>query len=302
MHTSTKKFKRALTLLAVAAVAACGGAGSANYKPLGAPVTATGTPLQPRTFERVFVVVMENEDAADVLNNAYYRSLAKRGAIFSEAHGVAHPSYPNYLALVGGDTFGINDSTQRTLSDAALSDLLETRELTWKNYAEDYPGGCFLGGAFGNNARKHVPFLSFATVQQDPKQCANVVNAAQLETDLAAGKLPHVMLYSPNLEHDGHDTGLAGGARWLERFLEPLLHDARFMEDTLVVVTFDESDGRNDSNAIYTVFVGDMVKPGVVSHQPLSHYGLLRTIEDNFELGTLDKHDETAEAVTDVWM
>lgn len=302
MQTSTKKFKLTAATLAMAALAACGGAGTANYNPMGTPVTETSTPLKTRTFERVFIVVMENENAADVLNNGYYRSLAKRGAIFSKARGVAHPSYPNYLAMVGGDTFGVKDSTQRTLSDAALSDLLEARELTWKNYAEDYPGGCFLGGKFGNNARKHVPFLSFATVQQDPTQCANVVNAVELENDLAAGKLPHVMLYSPNLDHDGHDSGLKGGANWLEGFLEPLLHDARFMAGTLVVVTFDESGGRNDSNAIYTVFVGDMVKPGVVSAQPLSHYGLLRTIEDNFELGTLDKQDEKAAAVTDVWM
>lgn len=292
-----------VTILAAAILAACGGAGSAaNYQPIGTPVAATATPLKPATFERVFIVVMENEDAGDVLGNPYYRSVAKRGAVFSRARGVAHPSYPNYLAMVGGDTFGIKDGTQRTIREAALSDLLEARELTWKNYVEDYPGNCYLGGAFGNNARKHVPFLSFATVQDNPRQCANVVNAGELASDVEAGKLPHVMLYSPNLKHDGHDTGLKGGARWLNGFLEPLLQDARFMKGTLVVVTFDESGSKKGDNAIYTVFLGDMVRPGVVSSQPLDHYGLLRTIEDNFELGTLDKHDETARAVADVWL
>jgi phospholipase C len=284
-------------LLVLLGVIGCG-SGQASY-PFGETVAQSGQPVAPQTFERIFVVVMENQNAGSVLADKYYRDLAGRGAYFSNSYAVASPSYPNYLGLVAGDTFNVSNSTQRTIEEASLADLLEAKELTWKNYVEDYPGNCYLGGAFGRNARKHVPFLSFATVQKNPEACANVVNAAELSNDVASGKLPNVALYSPNLAHDGHDTGVEGGSAWLQSFLEPLLDDAAFTEDTLVVVTFDEpkEPGKN----IYTVFLGPMVRPGIASEQPFNHYTLLRTIEDNFQTGTLGKHDDEALSVGDVW-
>ena len=79
---------------------------------------------------------------------------------------------------------------------------------------------------------------------------------------------------------------LAQSANWLEGFLEPILADDRVIRNTLVVVTFDESLS-DDNNHIYTVFLGDMVRPGARVDGCYDHYDLLRTIEENFGLGTL---------------
>jgi hypothetical protein len=72
------------------------------------------------------------------------------------------------------------------------------------------------------------------------------------------------------------------------------------MRGTLVVVTFDENAGSGD-NHIYTVLVGSMVEPGTVNPAAYDHYSLLRTIEDNFGVGTLGREDARAASICCIW-
>jgi hypothetical protein len=73
------------------------------------------------------------------------------------------------------------------------------------------------------------------------------------------------------------------------------------MKGTLVVVTFDESESHNSDDLIYTVFLGDMVKNPQVVSKEYNHYSVLRTIEDNFGVGPLNKGDGDADVITEVW-
>src|SRR4051812_28707581 len=61
-----------------------------------------------RHFDHVIIVVMENEGTRQALADPNIAALVKGGAWFSNYHALAHPSQPNYLALVGGSTFGID--------------------------------------------------------------------------------------------------------------------------------------------------------------------------------------------------
>ena len=70
------------------------------------------------------------------------------------------------------------------------------------------------------------------------------------------------------------------------------------MKGTLVVVTFDESEGDDNSDRIYTVFLGDMVKNQTVNKE-YNHYSVLRTIEDNFSLPQLNSGDANAAPITE---
>jgi acid phosphatase len=74
------------------------------------------------------------------------------------------------------------------------------------------------------------------------------------------------------------------------------------MKRTLVIVTFDESEGNNKPERIYTVFLGSMVKPQEVT-APYNHYSVLRTIEDNFGLDPIHKEsgDGTSSVITGIW-
>jgi hypothetical protein len=78
---------------------------------------------------------------------------------------------------------------------------------------------------------------------------------------------------------------------------------------TLIVVTFDEADfsavGYDTSydgpNQVYTVLLGNMIKPGTVIDTPYNHYNLIRTVEENFNLGSLNKNDFGANWFRFLW-
>jgi len=300
-----------------------------------APTGASLAP-PPKHFDHVLIVVLENQDYESAIRNDLLKSLAQRGAIFSNFGNLYHYSYPNYLAMIAGSDFGTHkpllfSDNQRTFShDSAHRTIADL--LNWKNYAEDYPASAtaqkpFLGNSKGRYARKHVPFLSFRGVQE--KSFHNVVgvdthaNDNAFVTDIGnfiadpqEHPLPEYMFYSPNLDDDGHDPmsnpqeGLKKAADWLRVFLTTWLHfDDRTwipkdeqMKRTLVIVTFDESEGDNKPERIYTVFLGAMVEPQEV-RAAYDHYSILRTIEDNFGLGPIhkDSGDGAASVITGIW-
>ena len=127
-----------------------------------APVVSAG-----KHFDRVLIIVLENQNYSSAMKDPFLAQLAEMGASFTNFQALIHPSYPNYLAMVGGSMFGIRSNDQITLPDdnshRTIADFLD-----WKNYAEDYPSEPqpFLGDR-GKYVRKHVPFLSFAKIQQE---------------------------------------------------------------------------------------------------------------------------------------
>lgn len=302
------------------------------------PASETVAPSKPfrpfpidhgKHFDRVLIIVLENQNFLSAMKDKYLSDLAGKGALFTNFKGVAHPSYPNYLAMIAGSTFGVASDKQRQFKDddqhRTIANLMED----WRNYAEDYPAKPddlrpFLGSR-GKYARKRVPFLSFIRVQQ--KSFRNVVSVDTRDTnnafvsDISAFKrdstrnaLPRYMFYTPNLDDDGHDPvlspskGLKKASEWLQKFLDTWLKIDDRLKGTLVIVTFDESEGNDESNRIYTLFLGDMIKPGRIGTE-YNHYSLLCTIEDNFGFSSLNTGDaQPTEAnstgchvITEVW-
>jgi phospholipase C len=263
-------------------------------------------------FDHVVIVIMENEGTDQALADPYVSSLARSGAWFSNYHAITHPSFPNYLAIVAGSTFDITtDHRPPPLKAASIADLLEEKNLSWKSYAENYPGGCYLGSAAGSGrltptaaptelyVRKHVPLLSFASIQNDADRCARVVSASQFLRDARAGRLPNYSFYTPNMFNDGHDTSLAASSAWLRGFMRSLEGTAAMQQRTLVVITWDEGGTRD--NRVLALLLGNAVKPGRYN-APLTHYSLLRTIEDNFGLRSIAAGDRNASPLPEsVW-
>jgi hypothetical protein len=264
-------------------------------------------------FDQVVIVVLENEGTDQALADPYISSLTReKAAWFSHYHALTHPSFPNYLAIVAGSTFGLDtDHRPAPLTGETIADRLEEKNLTWKSYAENYPGGCYLGSAAGQGrptpsaaptelyVRKHVPFLAFASIQNNPARCARVVGANQFMRDARAGKLPNYSFYTPNMFNDGHDTSLEASSTWLKGFIRALESTDAMQQRTLVVITWDE--GGNRDNRVLTMLLGPVVNPGKYP-TTLTHYSLLRTIEDNFGLATVGAGDKSASPFPeDVW-
>ena len=289
------------------------------------PPTAERVPWQlGAQFKHVVVIMLENKNYHAVLADEYFRQLAHRGALLTHYFANFRPSYPNYLAMVAGDYLGTTGNTQRMLppTQRSIVDLLEGKGLSWRQYAQGYVGRCNKddGGIFSSYRRKHVPLVSFANVMDNPERCINVVAASEFDWT----QLPNYAFYSPDMCNSGHDF-CGGGqpwsmrivdgvktilgnpqprirqtARWLESFLAPVLADPSLLRNTLVVITFDEGGGDPD-NRVYTVMLGGAVKAGQQVTQCASHYNVLRTIEENFGLGTVGAGDERAAPLVDAF-
>jgi hypothetical protein len=264
-------------------------------------VSVSSQASTPPQFKKVLVIVLENTDYAVALKQPFLSSLIKHGAVFSNFLATSHPSLPNYVAMIAGDPMGIKDDGNVSLKGQHLGNLLEKKRLSWKNYAEDYPGNCFLGRHEGKYARKHVPFLQFENILNFPQECAQVVNAKQFKIDAESGNLPTYSMYSPNLDNDGHDTDPQTADRWLAKEFGPRFSDPKFMKDLLVVVTFDESLQYNAPNQILTLFLGSNVIPGSEVTAQTNSYDVLKTIEDVYDLGNLGRGDAQGKAITGIW-
>jgi hypothetical protein len=259
---------------------------------------AQAAPRPVPAFGHVVVVVLENKARDQVLGNRdapAFNAFARRGAVLAGYRGVTHPSLPNYLALVSGSTHGVTtDCTSCTVPGRSLADTLEASGRTWKTFAEGLPRPGWTGPRLRRYAKKHVPFLYFRRVLSSPARLRRVVPLRLLSTDLAARRLPDFALVVPDLCHDMHDCSVVTGDEWLGRFVPRLLK----LQDTVVFVLFDESDGADPG--VPALALGPLVRPGSRFGRPISHYGLLRTIEDGFGLPRLGR-SSGAVPVTGIW-
>ncbi|CAG8490041.1 14710_t:CDS:2 [Racocetra persica] len=253
-------------------------------------------------FDRIVLIIFENTNFTDAINDSYFKEITTRpnGVLLSEYHAVEHPSEPNYIAQIAGSTYGILDDENYDIDDKTLVDLLEKKGVSWKGYMEDYPEGCFLNATVGASrlyARKHNPFFSFTTVTKNATRCAKVVNATRLDDDIKNNQVPQLVYYVPNQNHDAHDTNISYASAWFKNWLEPKLKMPSFTHKTLFFTVFDESANDNDTaNHIYASLLGDPVAKDN-DHNDKTHYtqySFLRTVEDNWDLGSLNRNDSSA--------
>jgi phosphatidylinositol-3-phosphatase len=239
---------------------------------------------------RVWVIVMENRSYGQVIGNGsapFVNRLATDFGLATDYNGVAHPSEPNYLALVSGSTQGVTDDGVHDIGAPTLFDQLEQAGLSWAVYAENVPTGCYTGakasgGADGRGtyARKHEPAISFTGISGNPGRCARITDLSHFDPAAA-----DVSLVIPNLCHDMHDCSTAAGDAWLRGFVPRITGSPAFAGNALLVVVFDEADG--GGNHIPLVFAGPAVVPGTRVTERTDHYSLLRTVQDLFGLPCL---------------
>jgi hypothetical protein len=250
-------------------------------------------------FSHIFVVVMENKEAKRILGSdqtPYLNQLAAEYGRAARYYGVAHPSLPNYLALLAGDTLGVTENCQRCFQAAPnLADQLEARGLTWKAYFESMPAPCFTGDSRdGLYVQKHNPFIYFDGIRDDPARCGRIVPLDRWSEDLASGTVDNLVWLGPNLRSSTHDGSIAEGDRWLATSVPGVLASAAFQQDGLLVITYDEGDStaaccgqRTGGGQIVTVLASPLGRRGFTSDTPHNHYSLLRTIEDAWGLDRL---------------
>ncbi|MDE2571224.1 MAG: phosphoesterase [bacterium] len=209
--------------------------------PAGAAVSRDPRPADlafPR-YQHVIVIVEENEGFSAIIGNANapsFTALARDYGNATSFFAETHPSEPNYVAMIGGDTFGIQDDdafyckpgmsdphcagserpgyVDHTIAGPNLASQLQQAGISWRGYFGAYdptrPRAIFSGATASEPAAlyasKHNPFLNFSGLRATLAR--HIAPLSRLERDLASGDLPAFAFVVPDQCDDMH--GLRG--------------------------------------------------------------------------------------------
>jgi len=224
---------RACRALGLVLLLACCVAGTRQPGFAATPKGVEGVPH----YDHIVVIVEENKGYATVLDRGYAPNISRLAQTYGMATQMfaeVHPSEANYVALLGGDTFGIHDddawycvpnATQPFCkrSDAPdfvahliegpnLASQLAAKGLGWRAYLENLPAPGSLAIISPESATdpaalyaaKHTGFTNFATVHSDPDLAHELVGFDNLTADLQSGDVPAFALVVPNQCNEMH--------------------------------------------------------------------------------------------------
>ncbi|KAI9732622.1 MAG: hypothetical protein M1834_003958 [Cirrosporium novae-zelandiae] len=270
---------------------------------------ATATPLSPVSnvkglaFDRFIQIWLENIDYSSASGNVNQKYFASQGITLSNFFATTHPSEPNYCAAAGGDNFGMDNDDFNTVpaNISTVADLLDTKGISWGEYQEHMPYPGFEGFNYSNQVnfandyvRKHNPLIFYDSVTQNKTRLSMIKNFTNFWDDLENKKLPQWSFMTPNMTNDGHDTTITYASKWERAFLDRLLNNTYFMNNTLLLLTFDEDETYSRHNRIFSVLLGGAVPDhlkGTTDDTFYNHYSSLSTVEANWGLPSLGRWD-----------
>jgi Phosphoesterase family len=283
--------------------------------PVRAPAPLTPPTTTVPAYDHVFVVMMENQDYADIIGNSrqapFLNSLLPKGTSFASMYAEVHPSDPNYLALSAGSTFKvmgnpIEVNLNYTIDARNIGDLVEDAGKTWRAYYQSANGPCdnTIHDPYYND---DLPFLYFKDIRGNAARCnSHLVPLPQMSTDLAsASTTPNFVWWGADDCSDMEGCGIKAGDTFLKQTVgEIMASKAWTTQRSLLFVTFDEDryDKERPAQLVPTIALASTgVKAGYTSVERYDHYNLLRTIEGVLGLGTLTANDLYAEPMADIF-
>jgi len=258
--------------------------------------------------DHVIIVIEENhgyDQIIDSPNAPFINKLASSDhtSLFTNAHGVTHPSQPNYVMLFAGSNYGITDDgmpKNLPFEGPNLGAELLDQEYSFAGYSQSLPSVGFTGAHSGHYARKHNPWVNWQNASGNkipPKLNLPFTSFPKNFSDL-----PTVSFVIPNQHYDMHNgkdpDRIQRGDQWLKENLAGYAKWAK-THNSLLIITFDEDDF-TPANHIATLFVGEMVKKGNYS-QKINHFSVLRTLEVMYDLSYTGASAK-AEPISDCWV
>ena len=232
----------------------------------------------------VMLIMEENRNRAEVVGAAdmpYFNSLASKYVDTTSWEGVGPSSLADYLAVISGSTQGVTENPTGISFPGVptLGSQLSEVGIAWRAYMADMPTVESEVAESGEYVKRHNPFAYFPGTNGP-----NVVPGSEFAPDLAEGKLPPFVWYTPNLIDDGHDGTNAEVDRSLESIVPAVQASAWYKEGGIIIITWDESNAPPD--VIPTVVVSGEGS-GTSFTAKGNHYGTLAAIEDLYGLPLL---------------
>jgi phosphatidylinositol-3-phosphatase len=252
------------------------------------------------------VIVMEENHGYDQIyqnSRASYINntiIANGGLLYTNSHGVVHPSNPNYLQFFSGSDQGFSDGTWTGQGGLTTDNMASALRDVGKTFIEYNDGMTAAGAAdangigiisainanpnFSGYVRRHDAIGNWLSDTPGPNQFD--ATADQDFNNFHPGaidfsQLPSVSFVVPSTTHDMHDgnqvTNVSSGDAWLRNNLDNYLTWAK-THNSLLIFTFDE-DNFTDENHILTAINGDsrLFQAGI-SDQNIDHYDVACSI------------------------
>jgi Phosphoesterase family len=266
-------------LLASVAVLATSLAAGAGSSPSTAQLPASAARAQP-SVTKLLVFVEENHSLNQMKAGMPYTfRLAKQFGYATDYHAITHPSLPNYIAIAGGQTYGIHDDrlpAYHRLSGTSVFGQALRHHRSAATYAESMPARCSRSDR-GRYAPKHNPWTYFV---RERTGCTAHDRAMTAFADAArAGTLPRVGMVVPNLCHDAHDCSLATADSWFRSQMTKVFAGPDWRSGRLAVVLTADEDDHTQGNKVLTVVIHGSQHGHVVSTR-LTHYSLTRLYDE----------------------
>ena len=272
--------RRAFVRWAIAAAAAAA--------TLGGPGRA---PARSRWWSSLVFGVFENHGFDEVAGLPSHRRLAREGTVLARYFAVAHPSGPNYRAMISGATWGNRETIDTFHPSVGSAAAAQVPPIPTNVY-----------NLVGEIPRKHNPFADLHAPLAVVRRGLDAFRA-----DLA-GTMPSTALVYVGWDdrNNMHDGSPALADRNLTALLDTLAASPWFARPDgegrypAFFFCYDEDDG-GGGNRVFAALWGRGVRRGVVSQTPYTHYSFCRTVTDNWGLAPLGDGVGAA-PIQDAWL
>ncbi len=230
---------------------------------------------------KLLIFVEENHSLNQMMAAMPYTfGLARQFGYATRYTAIQHPSLPNYIAIVGGQSYGITDDgdpSSHPVGGASVFGQALAAGKTAMVYAEGMPGNCATSSGGSGYAVKHNPWVYFTAERASCRKYDT--STAPLAATIAGGRLPNLGMVIPNLCNDAHNCPLGTADRWLKGWMSQIFAGPDWKSGHLAVVLTADEAGNSSQNTVLTVVIHPSQKSRVVT-SPLTHYSLTRLCED----------------------
>jgi phospholipase C len=298
MQANSRSF--VLVFLMSAAVAIAGTGVMQGQAAKAAPAAPTTVPH----YDHIFLIIDENHGFSQIIGNPAAPNLNRLASSFGLAtsfFSVADPSEPNYVAMLGGNFFGIADDNAyyvNAVNKPSLMSQLSAAGLSWKGYLQSMPytgyrGICYPVKCNGVPdldplyASKHNGITNFVSIQTSDTEFAKMGPLTQLNNDLAKGNVPNFGYIVPDQCNDMHgapsfciDGGTPGdsqdqqlvtfGDNFVGTVVQQITSAAFWSKgNNAIIITFDEgADGDTGGCCDANPGTGRVATIVITSHGP----------------------------------
>lgn len=287
MLQGTRRARVVGCALLIALLGACSGGSDPGPTTPAPSATTLGPASSDTAVSKVIVLIIENHSPEQVAQEMPATSqLLTTYASADNYHAVAHPSLPNYLAIVGGTTSGVHDSrgpSAHARHGASVFGQALAQGRTAKVYAEGLPEPCALED--DGDTEYAVRHNTWTYHLDERAQCAaHDTSLDDLAGDVAAGDLPTVAMAVPDLCNSGHDCELDTTDEWVSKQVALLQSGPDWASGHLaIIITADEDDAETLQEDPVNLVIFGVIHPalrGVVIHDQLSHLSLSRGLSE----------------------